>query len=243
VQRLNPSAESLYVFYGNDKKRADTYKEMVDRIVECVTGGDIVCAVFYGHPGIFCYPPHEAIRLLRQDGFDAKMLPAVSSLDCLFSDLGVDPAMGCQIFEATDLVLRNRYVDVASKVIIWQIACVGDFGFNFNGYDKRNLPVLVELLQGYYGVDYVVTLYEASQYPVCEPVILEVPLSKVMQAPVTAITTMYIPPKSTAPLVGEMVRRVGLWDYLKDKVASEETIVKNDTNVAPLAVAHKSICS
>jgi maleate cis-trans isomerase len=50
------------------------------------------------------------------------MLPAVSSLDCLFCDLGVDPSTGCQIVEATDLlcgfgVVAMEGIDVSFRSI------------------------------------------------------------------------------------------------------------------------------
>ena len=36
------------------------------------------------------------------------MLPGISAEDCLFADLGFDPAVrGCQTFEATDFLLRQ----------------------------------------------------------------------------------------------------------------------------------------
>ena len=210
IQKLNPTAESLYVFYADDKPRSRTYQEMIERILECVRQGVKVCVAFYGHAGIFVNPSHESIRRARLEGHRAMMLPAVSSLDCLFADLGVDPSIGCQIFEATDLLVRKRPIDPSGIVIIWQIGCVGDPGFRFKGYDARNLPVLVEYLEQYYGPDYEVVIYQASQYNICDPVIRKLKLKEVSPAVVTAISTMYIPPKRRNPADAEMIRRLGL---------------------------------
>ena len=43
-----------------------------------IRAGFRVCAVFYGHPGVFVYPSHEAIRRARAEGFAARMLPALT---------------------------------------------------------------------------------------------------------------------------------------------------------------------
>lgn len=128
IKKLNPTAESLQPFYGPQKHRLLSYLEMVERILSFVREGLEVCAAFYGHPGVFVYPSHEAVRRAREEGFTARMLPAVSSEDCLFADLGVDPAeSGCQSFEATDFLIRRRKFDPHSPLILWQIGCIGNW--------------------------------------------------------------------------------------------------------------------
>ena len=56
-----------------------------------------LCAVVYGHPGVFVYASHEAVRRCRLEGLPARMLPGISAEDCLLADLGVDPGVrGCR---------------------------------------------------------------------------------------------------------------------------------------------------
>src|SRR5689334_11072953 len=69
ILKLNPQAESLYVFYGEGKIRSETYQQMVDRTLDCVREGWQVCVVYYGHPGIFVNPGHRSVELARQEGF------------------------------------------------------------------------------------------------------------------------------------------------------------------------------
>jgi len=196
IQRLNPKgAESLYVFYGEGKPRLDTYHEMVNRILQCVRAGSVTCAAFYGHPGVFVYPSHEAIRRARSEGFSARMLPGISAEDCLFADLGVDPAMsGCQSYEATDFLVHGRVIDTSCPVILWQIGVVGDWTFKKNGYDLSALPLLVERLCQYYSPDHMTCVYEAAVYPGCDPVIKWVPIRQLEEAGLSAVSTLYVPP-------------------------------------------------
>jgi precorrin-3B methylase len=210
LHTLNPRAESLRGFYADDKLRIVTYTEMIDRTLEYVRAGERVCAVYYGHPGIFVYPSHRSVQKAQAEGYHACMLPAVSSLDCLFADLGIDPASGCQIFEATDLLLRGRSIDPTMLVIIWQIGCVGDMGFNSKGYDGRNLPTLVDELARVYEPNHIVTVYEAAQYWVCDPVVKKVRLADLPTCGVTWISTLVIHPQTAAAVRSSMVSKLGL---------------------------------
>ena len=91
---------SLQPLYGERKSRMKTYREMVHAMLTEVRAGKNVCVAFYGHPGVFAWAPHEAIRIARKEGYFAHMEPGISSEDCLYADLGIDPAtFGCQHYE------------------------------------------------------------------------------------------------------------------------------------------------
>jgi uncharacterized protein YabN with tetrapyrrole methylase and pyrophosphatase domain len=210
VKQINPTAESLQPFYGKDKHRLVSYLEMVERVLTFVRDEQDVCAVFYGHPGVFVYPSHEAIRRARQEGFIARMLPAVSSEDCLFADLGIDPAQsGCQSFEATDFLIRRRHFDPHNPLILWQIGCIGNWKAEVLDC-SANVGVLAEVLQGHYGPKHKVVLYEAAQYASSDPSIVRVPLSKITRAALTPVTTLYVPPKAAAAVDYAMADRLGI---------------------------------
>jgi len=211
LKTLNASAEAL-PYNTDNQRRRETYREMVERMLTEVRKCINVCAVFYGHPGVFADPAHNAIRQARREGFRAQMLAGVSAEDCLFADLGVDPGKnGCQSFEATDFLIRRRRFDAHSALILWQIAMVGNLGFYQEGGHKLGLTVLGEVLGESYGPEHEVVVYEAAvYYPVCEPVIQPLPLSKLAEAKVTAVSTLYVPPKGPAPVDNEMMARLGM---------------------------------
>jgi uncharacterized protein YabN with tetrapyrrole methylase and pyrophosphatase domain len=210
VKELNPTAESLQPFYGADKHRLVSYLEMVERIMSFVREGMDVCAVFYGHPGVFVFPSHESIRVARQEGFPAKMLPAVSSEDCLFADLGIDPAAsGCQSFEATDFLIRRRKFDPCSPLVLWQIGCIGNWKAELVDC-SAGLGALLETLRKHYDAKHKVVLYQAAQYASSDPVIERITLSKVPKASISPVTTLYVPPKGNATIDYEMVDRLGI---------------------------------
>src|SRR5207249_370834 len=90
IEELNPAARSLGGHYAVGKPRSETYDGIVEEILACVRKGLRVCVALYGHPGVFVYPSHEAIRRARAEAYPAEMLPGVSAEDCLVADLGID---------------------------------------------------------------------------------------------------------------------------------------------------------
>ncbi|MBP0021742.1 MAG: hypothetical protein J7647_29830 [Cyanobacteria bacterium SBLK] len=211
LQELNPTAEAL-PYNTQNLRRRDTYREMTERMLEEVRRGLQVCAVFYGHPGVFATPARAAIAQAKKEGFFARMLPGISAEDCLFVDLDADPGKnGCQSFETTDFLIRRRKFDPTSMLILWQIAMVGNLGFYQPNRYQQGLKILTEVLEKDYGTDHEVIVYEAAvYYPVCSPVIERMPLAKLPEAKVTEVSTLYVPPRAIAPLDREMMARLGI---------------------------------
>lgn len=199
MKRLNPKgAVSLSSYYEEGKQRIHAYNAMVEHILRCVRSGDKTVAAFYGHPGVFAYPSHESIRRARSEGFPARMLPSVSSEDCLFADIGVDPAVGgCQSYEATDFLLTAPVIDPSSQLILWQIGTLGDWTYKRIKYDTSAMPLLVRRLCQFYPMAHLITVYEAPMFPAVEAMIAHIPLYSLVHFPITAAMTLYIPPVRT----------------------------------------------
>lgn len=212
IESLNTTAESLKNSFAAGRVRTESYEEMVERMLAPVRQGLEVCAAFYGHPGVFVFASHESIRRARSEGFVARMLPGISAEDCLFADLGIDPAMyGCQSFEASDFLVRRRQFDPSCHLIVWQIGAIGVRTYMAeNGCNREGLRILSEVLGERYPPDHEVVVYEAAVYPVCEPSIQRVPLAGLAEARVTAVSTLYVPPREQPPVDLEMLDRLGI---------------------------------
>ncbi len=200
IAALNPAgSQSLADLYTEGKPRRDTYREMVERILASVRSGWRTCAVFYGHPGVFVDPAHSAIRQARKEGFKADMIAGVSAEDCMFADLGIDPATaGCQSYEATDFLVNRRRVDPTSHVVIWQAGVLGDRTFSLTVRQTNALELLVERLVETYPREHELCIYQAAVLPGCKPVIKWAPLGRLEKSQLSIISTLYIPP-SEAP--------------------------------------------
>lgn len=211
ILKLKPDAESLERFYEVGKPRFVTYRQMVDHLVACVQQGMRTCAAYYGHPGIFAYPAHAAIRKLRAEGYEARMLPGISAEDCLFADLGVDPAThGCQSYEATHFVIYRRRADPAASLVLWQIDAFGQHAYSRQRYETSKVPLLVDYLAQFYPLDHQVCVYEAPMFIGCAPRMDWVPLGRLGEIKLTAASTLYAPPAEKATLDVEMAKQLGL---------------------------------
>ena len=195
LESLNPTSESLYSFYDPSVDRLHTYMRMTEYIMSFVRAGKQVCAAFYGHPGVFVFPAHEAIIIAAREGYEAELKPAISAEDCLFADLRIDPGrVGCQSFEATDFLIYNRRFDARSVLILWQIGVLGQIGFQKRFPIQENLEILKKHLTSEYAGNQLAYVYEASPYPVCDPLIEKIVLSELCAEHLTPISTLVIPP-------------------------------------------------
>lgn len=214
IARLNPRSRSLRGHYAPERERSETYEAMVEEMLGAVRAGRNVCAAFYGHPGVFAFPSHEAIRRARAEGFSARMLPAVSAEDCLFADLGVDPGEnGCQSYEATDFLLRRRKVDTTAALVLWQVTFIGITRAPV-APERGALRLLVDYLGKFYEPTQETVLYETSPYPIQVPRVERVPLCDLADVELGPLATLYIPPRERAQIDAEML------ECLRDAVDS-----------------------
>jgi len=211
IRDLNTRAESLEPYFGEGRTRWDAFQLIINRILTEVRRGANVCAVFYGHPGVFVYMSHEAIRRARSEGFEATMLPGISAEDCLIADLGVDTAaIGHQCFEASYFLIQRRRPDTASALILWQIGVIGQFHSEFTGTSTDGLAMLTAALLEHYPAQHPVTVYEAAIFPVCDPLVRTVALGDLTHVPVSRISTLYVPPAHEPVADPEVMRRLGM---------------------------------
>ncbi|NQY63664.1 MAG: methylase [Alteromonadaceae bacterium] len=193
---LNENIVDLTQYYGSNKSRLITYKEMTDAIVNAVKQGKRVCAAFYGHPGVFVMSSHKAIEQLLAEGYQAKMEPGISAEDCLVADLGLDPGrVGYQAFEATQFLFYQRKFDENCILVLWQIGLIGDHTLKISKTDSYHLglKVLTEELLDYYPADHEVIVYEAATISIFSARIDRMALIDLPKAELTAISTLVIP--------------------------------------------------
>ncbi|MDR3490819.1 MAG: SAM-dependent methyltransferase [Gammaproteobacteria bacterium] len=195
IEQANKSAESLDFLYTKHKARHDNYLLIAEYIFDNLKKYETLCVVMYGHPTVFAQPALYATNMAIQNGYNAVIMPGISSEDCLYADLRIDPgSCGCQSFEATDFIIYRRVYDSSSHLILWQSSVIGVL--NQPGYhDPLNgLAILVEYLSEKYSLDHEIVVYEAAQYPGFKPKIDKVLLRALAQTKIGRIATLYVPP-------------------------------------------------
>lgn len=203
-------ARDLADLYDVTVERSDTYAAMVERIVADVVDGRDVCAAFYGHPGMFVDPSHDAIERVRALGLPARMLPGVSAADALYADLGLDPGTdGLAQYTAMDFLVRPRVFDPTTPLLLWQIGAVGETK-GAHEVATDHLGTVVEALRRSYPADHRVVLYVGSGQPTGPAQVSVVPLERLPQAEVARESTLLVPAVETAAVDEDMAARLGV---------------------------------
>lgn len=206
---LRPDVRSLGIHYSDDRDRRESYRAMVSDVMDAVRSGQRVCAVFYGHPGVFAQVPHALVRAARAEDFDARMDPGISADACLYADLELDPgARGVQSFEATQLLIGDLNINPSVLLILWQVALTGNLDCVGFESDPARLALLVDKLSRWYPSDAEVILYEASQVPVFPFRADRCALAQLPQARFLEYTTLVIPPVTETTPDAEMLQRL-----------------------------------
>lgn len=211
LKGMNPDVRSLQPLYAEGKSRHDTYREMVEAMLEQVRAGKTVCGAFYGHPGVFAQAPHRAVERARAEGFEARMEPGISAEDCLYADLGIDPGtFGCQHYEASQLMFYRRRIDPSAYLVLWQVAIAGDRSFRRFATEPAYRQLLVELLAQDYPLDHPCTVYEAATLPIQTPRRDVIALRDLPAADLGLAATLVLPPavplQSNAAMLGRIAQ-------------------------------------
>lgn len=198
ITRLRPDAVNLGLHYAPGRDRRETYRDIDAAIMREVRAGKAVCAVFYGHPGVFADVPHRVIRKARAEGLVARMEPGISAEACLYADLGIDPGQrGVQSLEATHFLCYDRLIDPQGPVLLWQVALAGDWSCTRLEADPDGLRALVRKLARWYPTEHEVILYEAAQLPIDVFRAERLRLCDLPEASYKEYTTLVIPPLAT----------------------------------------------
>jgi uroporphyrin-III C-methyltransferase len=138
-------------------------------------------------------PSHAAFRELSQKGYPVSMQAGISAEDCLFADLGIDPATnGCLSIEATNFLIYKRVFDVSVPLVIWQIGMVGDPKHNPQQSIKK-IDILVAKLLHQYPPTHKVCVYEAALFSVSRPRRDWYSLSDLPSQEINGISTLFVP--------------------------------------------------
>lgn len=221
LRSMHADVRSLQPFYAEGKSRRATYRQMVDAIMAEVRSGRRVCGAFYGHPGVFAQAPHDAIAQARREGFEACMEPGISAEDCLYADLGIDPATcGCQHYEASQFMFYRRRIDPAAYLVLWQIGVAGDRSCGRTSTGSAHRQLLVDLLSEDYPLQHEVVAYEAATLATDRPRIAKMPLAGIVSAELRTWTTLVIPPARPMVPNRDMLERIARLDAGQDGLAS-----------------------
>jgi uncharacterized protein YabN with tetrapyrrole methylase and pyrophosphatase domain len=214
-------------YYQEGKDRVDTYEEIAETVLDAgeSCSAPITFAI-YGHPMVFVSPSEIVIDRADERGLTVETRPGISSMDCLYVDLEIDPGKGgIQMFEATDMLLREWELNPEVPAMIWQIGAVESSIHHTSVEDKPERYSRVrEYLQQFYPDDHSVVAAQTPIYPTTEPKQYEFQLDEFesMHEDLNKLQTLYIPPVRQRPTQNQdLAERFRTSDHL-ETITSQE---------------------
>jgi uncharacterized protein YabN with tetrapyrrole methylase and pyrophosphatase domain len=203
LETLSPQVTPLGTLYEPGRNRLLTYRRMAAEVVSAAVTDSPVCFATYGHPWVYCYPTTLIKRAAPLLGLHVEVFPGVSSFDTLLVDLGIDIAFnGVQMYEATDLLLRRRPIQIDVTCIIWQPTIFGDPTYPTEPYTAEQFKPLQDYLLRFYPADHEAILVMTKTFPLTRSVVQHLPLrdlaAKLQRAP--QVGTLYIPAFDQRPV-------------------------------------------
>jgi len=204
------SVHNLTMYYAKDKPRKQSYRQMAMCMVRAVRAGSKVLGIFYGHPGVFAAPARMALAWARQEGFTAKMLPGVSSVDYMNAELEYDPAFcGLMVCEATELLLRDRPLNPLVQNVILQVGVVGVPTLET---EKSKFQLLVDRLEKDFGPQHEVVHFIGAVLPQSNTTTVTYKVEDLrneqLAQQISTISTFYIRPLRVADANETMAARL-----------------------------------
>ena len=210
LESLNRSARSLTSLYRAGVPRRRIYEEMVDEILGPVRDGKRVCAVFYGHPGVYVEPSHEAVRRARRR--DSRLVcsrpsPPRTASSPIWASTRANTAGRAGRRPASSSTASVP--TPTAGLVLWQVDGIGKLDWNLDP-DPRGLPALAEVLGELYPLEHELVFYRASIYPIAPGEAVRMPLRELATLDSPPAPTLYVPPLPSRPIDPAMAARIGV---------------------------------
>ena len=208
------------ISYRDDEQRIRAYDRMTAAVIAAALDHPPVTFAVYGHPKIYVYPTIQITEAAKLLGLRVEVLPGISSLDTILIDLGLDPGMdGLQMYEATDLLLRDRPLQPDVPCLLWQIGPIESSLYS----RRRSMPSRFLRLQShlrcYYRDTHEIIAIQSSGHRLVAPEITRCVVADLHEVlpQVSPVATLYIPPAERRPVAAasELVDALASVEHLK----------------------------
>jgi uncharacterized protein YabN with tetrapyrrole methylase and pyrophosphatase domain len=241
LQELCGKVTEVYVSTLREgEDRLSKYNRIAAMVIEAALDHPPVSFAVAGHPMVFVYPTKQILAVANQLGLRVKVIPGISSLDCMIIDLQLDPGtQGIQMFEATALLLHQRPLHPDVPCFLWQIGAVETRLFTRAPSTPNRFARLQNHLLKYYPADHEVKIVYSSSHPLAASSVLEFRIDEMHQhaSHIHPGATLYIPPATLAEAKDtELAQLVDSLEHLKSITQQRETLQSGGTPVPQVSM-------
>jgi uncharacterized protein YabN with tetrapyrrole methylase and pyrophosphatase domain len=238
LEGLCPKVTEVYVTTLREgEDRLSKYNRIAAMVIEAALDHPPVSFAVAGHPLVFVYPSQQILHVAEDLGLRVKVLPGISSLDCMIVDLGIDPGtQGIQMYEATALLLQQRPLHPDVPCFLWQIGSVETRMFTRMRSVPHRFTRLQEHLMQFYPADHLVKVVYSSSHPLAESTVLEFPIDRMHDyaAEIHPGATLYIPAAQRAEIKDkELQELVDSADHLRSITQQPAAALSHDDTDVP----------
>jgi hypothetical protein len=205
--------------YKENESRANAYDRMSAHVLKAALKHPPVTFATYGHPKVHVYPTVQITEAAKLLNLRVQVLPGISSLDCLLIDVGLDPGFdGLQMYEATDLLVRDRPLQPDVPCFLWQIGPIESSLYSTRGSVPERFERLKQHLLKYYPPSHRCQAVTTSTYPLLPAEIESFTIDELPEklCEVSPVATLYIAPAGSRKVANfELVEALGSVDHLQ----------------------------
>jgi uncharacterized protein YabN with tetrapyrrole methylase and pyrophosphatase domain len=199
--------------------RLSKYNRIAAMVLEAALDHPPVSFAVAGHPQVFVYPTQQLLVVAESLGIRVKVLPGISSFDCMIVDLGLDPGtQGVQMYETTALLLHDRPLQPDVPCFLWQVGSVETRLFTRAPSTAGRFERLQNHLMKYYPADHLVKVVYSASHPLAASSIMEFPIDQMdlHAAQIHPGATLYVPPAEVPNIKEhELAQLVDSLDHLR----------------------------
>lgn len=234
LEQFDVETYDLRTYYEEHRDRREIYDSMAEHVLDAADDTDSpITFAAYGHPLVFVSPSQLIIDRAPERGLTVETRPGISSMDCLFVDLQLDPGVnGIQMYEATDLLTREFRLNPDVPAMIWQIGALETGLYDTAPSKPERFSRIREYLQQFYPSDHTMTLARSATYPITESKLVDFKLDafESMADQITGLHTLYIPPVRTRPVQNEeLAAQLGSKAHLDSVTERDGEDLKQET--------------
>ncbi|MFB2863156.1 SAM-dependent methyltransferase [Aeromonas sp. MdU4] len=193
----NISCENLSHLYKDGGFDVDNYVRIIDCLMTNLHSYSNICLVVPGHPRVGVTIVQLLQQRSKEDGFEFRCYPGISSFDAMINDLGIDPLEeGVGIVDANRLIIYDYAMEPCVNYFIYHVCSVGNANTDYSSPHKNNkISYLKNKLLKHYAPENKIFLLSASVDNSGEPDKIEGSINNLDELflNITYRHTLYIP--------------------------------------------------
>jgi uncharacterized protein YabN with tetrapyrrole methylase and pyrophosphatase domain len=238
LRRMCPRVTDLHsAAYSEGGGRLNSYHVMAARVLDAAIKHPPVTFALYGHPMVFVYPSRQILEAAGILGLRVQVLPGISAMDCLFVDLALDPALeGLQMYEATDLLLRERPLQPDVPCLLWQVGAVETRLYTEARSRPERFTRIKNYLLRFYPPDHKVIAVYSATHPFARSHLTAFALNDIetVHEKLHQSVTLYVPSVTARPIANQqLLAQIDSVAHLEAMTLPSETIAP-ESNTRPV---------